>query len=187
MAKRHWTKHDSKIVYENQPFFWVTEDNVTMPDGRLAKYGVVHTHGAVFIVALTKAGKFIFVQQERYPIGGETIEFVAGGLRGGEDPMAQAAVELHEEINATAESFKLLGTIVANPSRQQTKLYLVLAEGVDDSALGSHNQENNEAINDIQVLTPAQVVELIKHGKLVDSATLAGLNLYWSQYGFPKL
>src|SRR4051812_49036647 len=94
--QRKWQKVGSKTVYSDD-FFWITLDEVIRPDGKTSQYGVYHTHGALFIVALTKDGRFVFVRQHRYPVYAQTIEIVAGGLPETADPLGHAKVELNEE------------------------------------------------------------------------------------------
>lgn len=186
MEKRHWQKIGSEEIYDNRPFFWVTEDATLRPDGKKAQYGVVHTNGAVFIVAITKTGKIIFVQQERYPIGRETLELVAGSLPENGDPLEHAKIELREEVNASSDQIELLGSLISSPARQSSGLKVVLATGVDDSALSSHHQEGNEAINAVMAFDQSEIVRKIASGEIDDAATIACLNLYWAKYGFPK-
>ena len=183
--KRKWQKLGSTEIFRDK-FFWLTVDDVIMPNGKPSKYGVYHTHGGVFIVARTTDGRYIFVQQERYPIGVETIEVVAGGLTENGDPKEQAANELREEIGASAKDVEILGFVWSSPPRNTTKLYVAIATGVDPADLHHEHQEDNEAINGLMLVAEADVVKLIASGAIQDNGTLASLNLYWSKYGYPK-
>lgn len=173
------------MVYEDN-FLKVRLDNVIRPDGKKTTYSLTNGLDCVFVVPVTHDNKIILVEQERYPVGREVIEIPAGGFTRGEDVMGQAAKELKEEINGTAEQLEELGTLMSAPSRQDVRMHVVVAVGVEVGELGHQNQEGNEAINRVWAVEQTEVLKMIRGGILADAATLASLNLYWAKYGYPK-
>lgn len=186
MTERRWTKLSSKLVYRNGGFFSVYEDLALAPDGKEYKYGIIKSKAAVFVVARTTDEKYLLVEQYRYAVEKNMIELVAGGIEDGDDPVETARHELMEEANATAESIECLGEVLASPVRQHLELHVILATGINISALKSINQDGNEAINRVWAVTESELLGLIGSGELNDAASLAALNLYWVKRGFPR-
>src|SRR5579864_8947726 len=91
----------SKTVYRGR-LLEVREDVVRLPDGGTAgREWVVHP-GAVMMIPLLPSGDLIMERQYRYPLGRDFIEFPAGKIDPGEDPLVTGKRELLEETGYTA-------------------------------------------------------------------------------------
>jgi 8-oxo-dGTP pyrophosphatase MutT (NUDIX family) len=107
-----WTTLSSREVYAN-PWIRVREDQVLRPDGSPGIYGVVTTHLAVGVVALTEADEVVLVGQWRYTLGAFSWEIVEGGAHPGEDGLTAIRRELVEEAGYEAEHWERLGRDIA--------------------------------------------------------------------------
>lgn len=178
--KRRWKKVSGKTVFENQRIS-IAEDTVLQPNGKATDYTVVQRSDAVFIVAVTEEGKLVLVEQHRYPIDKMSLEIPAGMLPPGVDPAEQAARELKEETGAVAK-VESMGIFHVMPSRVRGVDYAYLARGISENELHHEGQEDDETINRVLALTPAEVRSMISEGRIIDGDTLAVLNIYWSKY-----
>src|SRR5690625_869661 len=81
----------------------VQVDDVTLPDGKLAKRELVKHPGAVAIIPITEEGKIVFVKQYRKPLERTLVEIPAGKIEPNEKKEITALRELAEETNYTTD------------------------------------------------------------------------------------
>ena len=148
------------------------EDSVTLPSGRAASRVVVEHRGAVAIVPVDQAGKYVLVRQWRHPIGGALWELPAGTLDPGEEPMACAERELGEETGYQASTWVSLGQGHVAPGYSTEMIFLFKASGLRPGPV--HPDEDE--ILDVEAFDADQVRQLIA-AKEVDLKTIAGLAL----------
>ncbi len=98
---------DSKSLYKN-PYWEYRLDKYTLPDGSTGEYHYLHSPGSSMIVPVDERGRVILVKQYRYLWKRESIEFPAGGIKGG-SPLNAAKNELAEEANMAASRWKFVG------------------------------------------------------------------------------
>lgn len=124
----NWKVISSKVTAFD-PWFKIQQDTVELPDGRQIKdYSMWQERGVAFTVPVTKEGKFILVKQYKHAAGKTVIEFPAGYIDEGEEPLAAAKRELLEETGYTADEFADLGVVTNNPTKVRGKIYVFLVE-----------------------------------------------------------
>ena len=101
---------DSEDVFVGS-LLHVKRDNVLLPDGHKATREYIVHPGAVMIVPWLPDGKLLFERQFRYPHRRVFIEFPAGKIDRGEDPLATAKRELLEETGYTAGHWTFMTTM----------------------------------------------------------------------------
>lgn len=87
----------------------------------------VESPGAVAIVAYRDPGEVLLLRQYRHPVGRELWEPPAGLLDvDGEDPLAAAKRELHEEADLVASTWHVLLDVFTTPggSSEAIRIYL---------------------------------------------------------------
>lgn len=131
----------------------------------------VHPGGAV-VIPITKDGKLILVTQFRYPIQKVSMEFPAGKLDKGEDPLICAERELEEETGFKAGKIHKLGEIYTTPGYSTELLHLYVAQ---DLTAGDHKREEGELGMELFELTMDEVEEKIASGEIKDSKTICGV------------
>ena len=92
-------------------FLSAYRDTVRLPDGSHATREYVQHPGAVVVVPLLDDGRVVVERQFRYPVGREMIEFPAGKLDAGEDPLRCGQRELLEETGYTARAWARAGAM----------------------------------------------------------------------------
>lgn len=149
----------TQTYYQNS-FLKVTEDDVTLPDGKEAKRVVVHHPGGVNVIALDERNRLLLVEQYRYPVGKTTLETPAGKIEPGEETIVTAKRELEEETGYTCESLIPIGRFATSPGFCNEyienffveKLFLLdhLVVGDDDEFINLHHVTKEEALAYIQ-------------------------------------
>ena len=103
-------------------------DDVTLPNGHVAKREIIKHPGAVAVIAVTDAGKLVLVEQYRKALERSIIEIPAGKLEPGEEPIVTARRELEEETGYGAQSFTYLQSFATSPGFADEIIHLFVAK-----------------------------------------------------------
>ena len=133
---------------------------------------IVEHPGAVAIVSVDTEGQIAFVRQVREATRSSLLEIPAGTREPGEDPLATAKRELHEECGLTGGEWSELGAFWTTPGFSREFMHVFLAEGVER---GEAAPEVDEVLEIVR--RPAADEARLTEG-IVDAKTLAGLFLY---------
>lgn len=167
----------SQKVYEGK-LLHVYRDVVTLSSGAEEVREIIRHPGAAVIAARRADGRFVLVRQYRHPIGRETLEFPAGRMDPGEDPLDCARRELEEETGYSAAGWRELFTMHPAPGYTDELLHIYLAEDLQD---GQNHPDDDEQV----AVTEAgldELLEWIREGKITDSKTLSAI-LYLKTFG----
>jgi ADP-ribose pyrophosphatase len=134
----------------------------------------MHHPGASAVVAVDEEGQAILIRQYRHAAGGYIWELPAGVLGPGEAPDVCAARELEEEAGVKAADLKHLGTMFTSPGFCDERIHLFLARGLRET---QHAHEPDEVIAEITRFPVADVLAMIRDGRIVDGKTIVGLHL----------
>jgi ADP-ribose pyrophosphatase len=133
---------------------------------------IVEHPGAVAIVSVDSEGEMAFVRQVREATRGSLLEIPAGTAEPGEEPLATARRELHEECGLTGGDWSELGAFWTTPGFSREFMHVFLAEGVERGEAAPEADEELEIVrypaSDVAALIP----------EIEDAKTLAGLLLY---------
>lgn len=165
-------------VYKSR-FISVANDSVEFPNGVEGTYNVVsmgEKKGALIVPVAFRRGipYFGLVNQYRYPIKSESIEFP----RGGADKINKegAEVEIYEELGQPSKRIDLVGTMRPDTGILSTEVGIWVAL-MDSSVLDLNHEE------DITGLRPNWVreddlISMIANGKITCGMTLAAYTLF---------
>ncbi|MBK6613826.1 NUDIX hydrolase [Ottowia sp.] len=155
-------------------FLHAFRDQVRLPDGGLAQREYVVHPGAVMVVPLLEgadgATRLVLERQYRYPVRGTLIEFPAGKLDPGEDPLACAQRELREETGYTAREWAHAGVLHPVVAYSTEVIEVWFARGL---TAGERRLDEGEFL-EVFSATPAQLQDWCRDGQVTDAKTLVG-------------
>lgn len=163
------TRIDGELVYDGH-FLKVQRDRIRLPDGKETGREFIRHPGAVVILPLLPDGSVLLERQFRYPLGRVLVEFPAGKIDPGEDPLACAKRELLEETGYTAGHWQFVCTIHNAIAYSDEHLDLYLAR---DLVAGPSQLDEGEFLETFSA-TLAQLLDWVKAGEVTDVKTIIG-------------
>lgn len=149
----------------------VRRDVAEIHGGQLAAREVVEHPGGVCIIPVEPDGRFWCVRQFRYPFMEELLEFPAGKLERGEDPLACAVRELKEETGLTAGRVDYLGPMYPSPGYLDEIIHLYLAR---DLTQGKACPDEGEFLS-VECIPGARLRAMAMQNEIPDAKTVVGL------------
>lgn len=169
------TRLARRKTYENA---WMTvyEDDVRFANGSQGIYGVVEKPDFSVVVPQHEDGRLQMVELYRYAVSERFWEFPQGAWEGGSDvdPEALAAREMEEETGYRAAKLTRLGTFQEAYGFAKQGCHAFLATGLTEGTL---NRDAGEAGMETAAFTRAEIADMIRAGRVVDTVTLAALAL----------
>jgi ADP-ribose pyrophosphatase len=173
-----WETLAQTTQYEDDHLTLVTERVKSPSRSEPKAWATVHRKSAVVVGAMTSAGEFLLVRQERIPIRCAIWEMPAGQVDQAEADMeeikATALRELREEtgheLGADGELIAL-GDFFSSPGFTNEREYLFLARGVVPCR--EKTQDEAEAILDCRAFSVAELQRMIANNEIRDANTLS--------------
>ena len=150
-------------------------DTVRLPDGTEATRELIRHPGAVMIIPQLPDGRLLLERQFRYPLNRVFIEFPAGKLDAGEEPLACAQRELLEETGYSAASWEYLSVLHPIISYTDEEIHLFLARGL---CSGEAQLDDGEFLDCI-AMSMDELVASVLNGQITDAKTVSGI--FWAQ------
>ena len=166
------TEIASETVFQGK-LLRVKCDTVRLHDGKPATREYVEHNGAVMIVPLLDTGELVMERQYRYVLRRHCLEFPAGKIDAGEEPLATGRRELLEETGYVAREWSYLATIHPTVAYSTERILVYLARGLE------HRGGNPDEGEHLEVLTlsAAALLELVRSGEITDVKTVIGV--FW--------
>jgi ADP-ribose pyrophosphatase len=154
--------------------FAVDVVNITTHDGQAAQREMIAHPGAVIVLPLTDDGQVVMIRNERFAVGQTLWELCAGTLEEGEPPIECAKRELIEETGYQTANIEPLSRFYTSPGMSNELMHAFVARDL------THVGQQLEATEKIEVelLPLADVLEMVRDGRIMDGKTIAALLHY---------
>jgi ADP-ribose pyrophosphatase len=166
---------DRQILYRGR-IFTLVQDRVRLPGGRETRLDLIHHPGSVVLLVHPDPQHVILIRQYRHAVGRWIWELPAGSLKEGEDPVAAAQRECHEEIGLVPGRLEQLATFYPTPGYcTEAMIFFRLTElrAPDEPA----TKDEDEQIEP-QTFTVEAARALVRAGDILDMKTALGLMLF---------
>lgn len=161
-----------RLFYQGRKFNFEV-NRLRLPNGAEGDWECVRHPGGAVAVPLTAEGKLLLVRQYRFSAGRRLIEFPAGTVEVGEDPLATAQREIQEETGYQASQWDRLGQFYLAPGYSDEVIYAYLAQGLQ--TLDHPPAQDDDEDIEILLMTPDELEQAILIGEAVDAKTIACL------------
>src|SRR4030067_2854848 len=132
-------------------------------------YYFVHTHCSFMVVPIMVDGSILLVNQYRFLVGRESMEFPCGSVKEGSTHEETARQELEEETGHSAKKLLMVGEF--NPYNGVTNEMCHVYIARDLQYMGGTPDETEEF--EILRVTPAGIETQIRSGVIWDGMTIA--------------
>lgn len=172
---RNWTRLNTDVVGDYDVFRVVRHVMRSPRTGDALEFHVLDVPCCVQVIPFTADGDVVLVEQFRQAVQRNSLEFPAGVVEPGEDPVAAAVRELEEETGYRAATAELLAEFDPDPSIQANEVRLVLARGCTRD--GVVDQDDGEDVA-VRLVSAAAIGELIRTGAIRHAAAISAWTLY---------
>ena len=174
---KKWKTLSSEYLHR-RPWLTVRKDVVQLPNGVIHdEYYLLEYPTWVNIIARTRNGKYVMVEQYRHGLHEIFTELVAGIAEPGEEPIEAARRELLEETGYGNGEWRLNMVICANPGSQNNLTYSFIADGVEK--ISEQHLDTTEDV-EVKLLDESEVIDLISSDKMKQALMAAPLWKYFT-------
>lgn len=147
----------------------VVDELIRLATGKLTHHVTVQHPGAVVCLPAQADGTLLAIRQYRHSVRKTLLEFPAGTLEPGEDPLTCAKRELAEEIGQQARRWESLGELHPAPGFCDEVQYCFFAAALSPCPM---TPDEDEMIEVVAMGWP-QVEQAIRDGHMTDGKSIA--------------
>ncbi len=158
------------LFYAGRKFnFEVTR--LKLPNLSVGDYECIRHPGGSMAVPVTAEGEFVLVRQYRFAMRGRLLEFPAGTVEQGENPLETIQREIQEETGYKAHSWKTLGQFPNAPGYSDEIIYAYLATDLEPIAQPLTLDEDEDI--EVVLMSADALEKAILTGVPIDAKSIA--------------
>jgi ADP-ribose pyrophosphatase len=157
---KKWKCKKSSLVYQSK-HFRVKKDLVVLPNKELIEWTYWDSNDSAMVVAMTADKKLVMIEQFRYLVGSEVIEFPSGLLHKGEKKEVGARREFEEESGFKCGKLVRIGSFYETYGQLNRKIHIFFTNDITESK--QKLDKNKKGYEDIKL-------KLIDYNEVVDLA-----------------
>ena len=161
-------------IYQGR-IFTVQSERLTLPGGQEFTAEIVRHPGSVVIIPVTDAGDLVLVRQYRPAIDRFAWELPAGSLKPGEDPVAAARRECHEEIGLIPATLTPIGSFFPTPGYCDEEMNFFRADSLREPTAAETARPDEDEDIETRTFSVDAIRRMIASGDIIDLKTVAGL------------
>lgn len=180
MAKiEKWETVSSEYVIR-RPWLTARKDVLRMPNGRVVpEYYVLEYPTWLNVIAITREGKFVMVEQYRHALGIVEYELCAGTVDETDASVLDAAKrELLEETGYGGGEWEEFTVLSANPTSLNNLCHTFIARDVE--LVSDQHLDESEDIS-VHLLTREELLSLLRRDGIVQSLMVAPLWRFFAE------
>ena len=169
-----WPTLSSKVLGKFRVFTLRSDEKVSPRTGQKHEFYVLESVDWVNVIALTRDGSLVMVEQYRH--GSDSIELeVPGGVMDAEDasPVLAGLRELREETGYEGENPRLIGSVFANPAILNNTCHTLLLENCERRHPTLLDQSEDILTRLVRL---DEIPALMKEGRIRHSLVVAALH-----------
>lgn len=177
--KRRWQLLKKKFIGNFRVFNLNIHTMRSTRSGIEGDFTVLDCPNACNVIAVTEDQQLVLVRQFRFGLNRETLEFPAGMVEAGEDPLLAAQRELLEETGFGEGTWMYLGETVFNAAFQNNVIHSFFADGVRlvDIQKLDHDEDIDVVLYPFEDLPHLVEEEQMNHAVMLSA-------LYWYHLRF---
>ena len=162
---------ESKTVFKGR-IITLNQEKVKLPNNAVDDLEIIHHPGGTAIVAINHKNEVCLLKQYRHAMKDWVWEIPAGILESNDNNrLNRAKAELQEESGCTAERWTELGFIQSSPGVFTEKVYLFLAENLEQ---GEQQLEHGEVI-EVHWIPLEEAIEQVHQGMINDAKSCVAI------------
>ncbi|MFM9109008.1 MAG: NUDIX hydrolase [Prochlorococcaceae cyanobacterium] len=137
-------------------------NRLELPMGVEGTFGVIRHPGAALAVPMLNDGRVVLLRQYRFAVAARLLEFPAGTLDEGEDPLTTMKRELQEEAGYSADRWDPLGAMLPCPGYSDEVIHLFLARDLTKLIAPPAGDDDEDL--EVLLLAPAELDAALASG-----------------------
>jgi len=132
-----------RLFYEGRKFNFEVS-RFQLPNQSVGDWEWIRHPGGSMAVPVTADGQFVLVRQYRFAMQGRLLEFPAGTVEVGEEPLSTIQREIEEETGYRAATWQPLGQFPNAPGYSDEIIYAYLATDLEKLPAGPQLEEDED-------------------------------------------
>lgn len=159
-----------RLFYQGRKFSFEV-NRLRLPNKVEGDWECIRHPGGALAVPVTPDGRLVLVRQYRFAVQKRILEFPAGTVEPGEDPLSTIQREIEEETGYRAKSWKSLGEFFLAPGYSDEVIYAFLAQDLELLDIPP-DQDADEDLETV-LMTPNELEQAILSGDPVDAKSIS--------------